>query len=162
MSKRTKCLKCGHKVEPDAERCPHCGAYITTHYSTLEIWLILLVVIAAAIAYLVAGLSRHRYEGPSVTPAGSLSGIHAVAYQGGCVADLTFQDASGSTQKAQDVNLPWSLDLRVPSGFFASISAQNTCPANGVSCKLPLDDRVVKESESIGANAPTSCSGSVP
>ena len=61
VSETCPCPECGAEVYEDAERCPHCGAYITFAtgpWSGRPSWWIVLGIVGVACAVLVLALGR--------------------------------------------------------------------------------------------------------
>jgi hypothetical protein len=168
MSDLIDCPKCGYKRDPDAERCANCGARRPGARGRGQGCLVAAVLVggllvALFLVLLIAGAGEHGTSGSGTASNGLPYGEHRVDYQvEGCQADLTYTSAEGATEQQRDAQLPWSQTLTAPSGFFAYISAQNTCDYGTVDCRIRLDGNTVKYAESTGAYVIASCSGRVP
>lgn len=89
----------------------------------------------------------------------------AVTYEidGRSASNITYTtDGAGSTEQQNDVKLPWTKTINVPSGFaIVSLSAQNG-GGGSISCKITgPGGKVLKQAQSSGQYAIASCSGSI-
>ena len=72
--------------------------------------------------------------------------------------DITYTDETGDIQQTADRYVPWTHYMRVPSGTFVQVSAQNQMDGGWVECFIEADDVQVDKGKSDGPYVITNCS----
>lgn len=78
---------------------------------------------------------------------------------GGMKADITYENAQGGTEQANDVSLTWSKQFDMKPGTTTYLSAQNKEDSGTIACDIVVNGDVWRHSESQGEFAIASCSG---
>lgn len=73
--------------------------------------------------------------------------------------DLTYQNASASSEQARAKPVPWNMTFSAHPGQFLYVSAQNNGESGTVKCELLVNGIVVKSAESSGAYTIATCDG---
>ena len=71
--------------------------------------------------------------------------------------DLTYQNASASSEQARSKPVPWNMTFSAHPGEFLYVSAQNNDASGTVKCELLVNGTVVKSAESNGAYTIATC-----
>lgn len=112
----------------------------------------LIVFAALILIFIVSSIFRpHQVEGHSASyvVSGSAS-----------TAQLTYMKESGGTEQ-NEVNLPWKHEMKVGTGRFLYISAQNKSDYGTVKVELYVDDGLVQSASSDAKYGIASASGRV-
>lgn len=88
------------------------------------------------------------------------NGLHTVVYEIGGTARkglITYSTPSGQEQ-ANGAKVPWTKTFKAKDGEFLSVSAQND-GGGTINCKISVDGKLLKRSQSSGQFAIASCDG---
>lgn len=95
------------------------------------------------------------------TTTGKRDVAYEVTGEGTSSVDVTYRNETGGTDNERAANLPYRYFLRLESGDFASVFAQNAEESGSITCILKVDEVVVASQTSRGAFAVASCSAFV-
>jgi hypothetical protein len=76
-------------------------------------------------------------------------------------ASMTYQNATGGTEQANDADTPWSREFECKRGAFLYISAQNAHDRGKITVSVYVNDRLWKTSTSTGGYAIATASGRI-
>ncbi len=120
---------------------------------TLQIVLALVIVGAATVILLSAGIMETRSESHLLTFEANASGGFAV---------ITLEAGGESVTEPRTVSVPWSKTLRVKSGTEVYLTASNPSATGEIRCSILLDKNVWKSAENSSPKNGVACAGIVP